>query len=406
MASSVWPLLFALSLSAGVATALLYPQYLEQIQLDANVTLGLACFFLGLSCSATKVVDLFGTPLGLGNLAFSSFNGTFVWPALGLAATALAVQSGQVPFAVAVGLALLAACPVGGPSNAVNVHNAGGALEASVLLCAVSTPAALITFPYAFHHFVLFLLDQPLVADPSTPGTDAAAAEAELRAHLKAAAGAAGGTVTPAVMVAIRNHALFAAALPIAAGVALSAAVLPQRLAARAHRYGPMAAASMIVLTCVPKTAANAAAVAAAGPQVVGAVAALHLAALVLGYLIPAGVGSPARTCRTSAFQTSMRNPALGLMLAAALFGSSPHFPLVAAPCIISIFIQNTLGAWSALASGLRAKSGPPEHVVSDTGVLLSPRAMHTQSKESILKQPTFRRLSNPPTLKDYDKED
>lgn len=35
-----------------------------------------------------------------------------------------------------------------------------------------------------------------------------------------------------------------------------------------------------------------------------------------------------------------MRNPALGLMLAAALFGATPHFPLVAAPCIISIFIQ------------------------------------------------------------------
>lgn len=93
----------------------------------------------------------------------------------------------------------------GGPSNAVNVHNAGGSLEASVLLCAVFTPAALITFPYAFHHFVLFLLDQPLVDDASR-GADAAAAaaEAELRAHLKAAAGAVGGTVTPAVMAAIR----------------------------------------------------------------------------------------------------------------------------------------------------------------------------------------------------------
>lgn len=53
----------------------------------------------------------------------------------------------------------------------------------------------------------------------------------------------------------------------------------------------------------MPKTAANAAAVAAAGPEVVGWVAALHVVALVLGYLIPAGVGSPARTCRTSAFQ-------------------------------------------------------------------------------------------------------
>ncbi|PNW77710.1 hypothetical protein CHLRE_10g448350v5 [Chlamydomonas reinhardtii] len=406
MASGVWPFFFALCLTAGVAVALLYPHTLDQIQLDANLTLGLACFFLGLSCNAAKLVDLFGTPLGLGNLAFSSFNGTFVWPALGLAATALAVQSG-LPFAVAVGLALLAACPVGGPSNAVNVHNAGGSLEASVLLCAVFTPAALITFPYAFHHFVLFLLDQPLVDDASR-GADAAAAaaEAELRAHLKAAAGAVGGTVTPAVMAAIRNHALLSAALPIALGVALSATVLPQRLAAQANRFGPMAAASMIVLTCVPKTAANAAAVAAAGPEVVGWVAALHVVALVLGYLIPAGVGSPARTCRTSAFQTSMRNPALGLMLAAALFGATPHFPLVAAPCIISIFIQNTLGAWSALAAGLRANLGSPERLASEQGTPLSPRALQTQSKESILKQPTVRRLSNPPTFKDYDKED
>lgn len=36
------------------------------LQLDANLTLGLACFFLGLSCNAAKLVDLFGTPLGLG----------------------------------------------------------------------------------------------------------------------------------------------------------------------------------------------------------------------------------------------------------------------------------------------------------------------------------------------------
>ena len=46
-----------------------------------------------------------------------------------------------------------------------------------------------------------------------------------------------------------RNHALLSAALPIALGVALSATVLPQRLAAQANRFGPMAAASMIVLT-------------------------------------------------------------------------------------------------------------------------------------------------------------
>jgi hypothetical protein len=151
----------------------------------------------------------------------------------------------------------------------------------------------------------------------------------------------------------------------------------------------------------VPKTAAGAGFVAAAGPPAVMAVAALHVAALGLGLAIPAGVGAPPTTCATSAFQVerrapararslrglavmgvcwlastaahachvehlllplsspqaSMRNPALGLGLAVALFRGTPFLPLVVAPLVISVFVQNTLGSWVAAAawSGRRA---------------------------------------------------
>lgn len=47
-----------------------------------------------------------------------------------------------------------------------------------------------------------------------------------------------------------------------------------------------------------------------------------------------------------------MRNPALGLGLALALFGGTPSAGLAAAPCIISIFVQNMLGAWSGVLWG------------------------------------------------------
>ncbi|PNH08479.1 putative sodium/metabolite cotransporter BASS1, chloroplastic [Tetrabaena socialis] len=185
-------------------------------------------------------------------------------------------------------------------------------------------------------------------------------------------------------MSGIAHHALFAACLPLAAGAALSA-LLPGRLGAAARQVGPAAAASMIVLTASTKTAANAAAVTTAGLPVVGAVVALHVAALVLGYLIPAGVGAPGATCRTTALQASMRNPALGLGLAAALFGGSPHFPLLAAPCIISIFVQNTLGAWVALAGSLVAPSPLAEGAYGSQP--MSPRAGRVLSADGILRQ-------------------
>ena len=78
-----------------------------------------------------------------------------------------------------------------------------------------------------------------------------------------------------------------------------------------------------------------------------------------------------------------MRNPALGLALAAALFSGSPDFPLVAAPCIISIFVQNTLGAWTALLGVIRQPARPR----SESGQPLSPQAFRAQSLDSIMRQ-------------------
>ncbi|KXZ47543.1 hypothetical protein GPECTOR_34g702 [Gonium pectorale] len=85
-----------------------------------------------------------------------------------------------------------------------------------------------------------------------------------------------------------------------------------------------------------------------------------------------------------------MRSPTLGLSLALALFGGSPHLPLVAAPLAISVLIQETLGAWAALLG----RSRKLKRLSSDSGTPRSPRAFRTQTQESILKQQTVRRLN------------
>ncbi|GLI63417.1 hypothetical protein VaNZ11_006385 [Volvox africanus] len=370
----MWQVLFALALTAGVAVALLAPNYMDNIKVDLTHTLGTACFFLGISSTAAKFRDLVGSPLGLGNISFSFFIGTFLWPALGLAATVLVLQAGW-PFAVAVGFVLLAACPVGGPSCAVNLQTAGGSLECSLLMCLLSTPAALLTFPYIYRHFILMLLDQPLSPVES-------AAEARFRSQLSP-------DITSSALASLLHHVLFAAVLPLSAG-AILVALLPPKLAASARCWGSAAAATMIVLTATVKTAEGADTVRAAGAKVAMAVVGLHTIALVLGYLIPAGVSAPDMTCRTTAYQASMRNSALGLCIAVALFGSSEHLALVVAPCVVSVFTQNLLGAWTALLGQLWA----PRHPVSNSGQPVSPQAFKANSMDSILRQQTFRRLS------------
>jgi hypothetical protein len=146
----------------------------------------------------------------------------------------------------------------GGPSAAVNVHHGGGSLEVSALLCAVSTPAALLTFPFAYRHFLLLLLDLPEAATheafalraallgeeaaalPLGPGPDGA------RRRVPDAALA---PVPAAVLAGLRHHALWAAVLPMAAGAGLGCGALPAPLAAAGRRLGPLVAASMILAT-------------------------------------------------------------------------------------------------------------------------------------------------------------
>ncbi|GIL78048.1 hypothetical protein Vretimale_7406 [Volvox reticuliferus] len=242
-------------------------------------------------------------------------------------------------------------------------------------MCLLSTPATLLTFPYIYRHFLLMLLDQPL-------SPIASADETRFRAQLSP-------DLTTSALASLLQHVLFAAALPLSAG-AILVALLPVKLAATTRYWGCAAAATMIVLTATVKTAEGAGAVRAAGVKIAVAVAGLHMVALVLGYLIPAGVSAPDTTCRTTAFQASMRNSALGLGIAIALFGSSEHFVLVAAPCVVSVFTQNLLGAWMALLG----RRWPTRHPISDSGQPMSPRAFKANSMESILRQQTFRRLS------------
>ncbi|EFJ41854.1 hypothetical protein VOLCADRAFT_98136 [Volvox carteri f. nagariensis] len=225
----MWQVLFALALPAAVAIALSMPEYLENTKVEASHTLGTAYFFLGLSCSATKLKDLIGSSLGLG-----------------------------------------------GPTAAINAKTAGGSLECSILLCLLSTPAAaLVTSPYIYRHFTLLLLDQP-------PSPDASTADVLFRAHLSPD---------------------FPATAP---GAVLSAFLPSKPFAATARRWSLIAAAAMVVVNVLVNAAVGAEALHAVGLPVLAGVLWLHAAALLLGYLIPAGVSSPGSTCRTTAYQVTL----------------------------------------------------------------------------------------------------
>ncbi|GFR44651.1 hypothetical protein Agub_g5941 [Astrephomene gubernaculifera] len=442
----MWPLLYTGLVFFGFYTAFRCPSCLNYIKVDANYSLAAACFFLGLGASTLRFKQLIGTQLGLRNIAFSFCIGTFLWPALGLTAAVLALRN-SLPFAMVVGFAILAACPVGAPISSLHTHIAGGSLECSLLMSLIAAPFALITFPYAFRHFLLLLLDQPcpspfssgfslvftffsnVVSSMSATSAEAAKSSEEIRNQLTASL-----DVPSSVFSGLWNQALFGVCLPLAAGVLLAAKLPSQRLAAKLRVRGPQLAALLVAYTAAIQTAGSAVAAGLAGgvkavarseavvprvvlegeqqqqqlPQLEGVdvmlvvvallvvvvmVGALHWVALLLGWLIPAGVGSPGWTCRTVAYQATMRNPLPGLALATALFGSSPAFPLVAAPCVASLTLQAALGAWTALLGWLRPPkqpAGPPGAVAGGGGA--AGRASMVNSQRSILRQQTLSR--------------
>ena len=172
-----------------------------------------------------------------------------------------------LPLDLAVGLCIVGSCPGGSASNVVT-YLARADVPLSVAMTTASTLGAVVATP---------LLTKLLV-----------------------------GTMVPVDALALVASTLQVVLLPVLAGAALNQA-FPRQVG----RLAPAAALSAVLLIaaiCGSVIAANAGAALAAGPRMLGAVAALHAGGFALGYGISrAGLGMPEAVARTNSIEVSVR---------------------------------------------------------------------------------------------------
>ncbi|GIL45293.1 hypothetical protein Vafri_2459 [Volvox africanus] len=209
-----------------------------------------------------------------------------------------------LPAPLAVGIAVLSACPGGTASNIV-AFLARGEMALSILMTAASTLAAVV----------------------ATPTITAALA----------------GTLVPVDAKGLFVSTMQVVLLPVMLGC-LANQCFPVAVS-RIARFTP-AVATLLVAAIVGSTlAASAGAVRASGPALMGAVAGLHASGFFLGYVISKALGLSDKICRTMSIEVGMQNSTLGAVLAALHFSD----PLTAAPCAVSACTHSVMG--SALAA-------------------------------------------------------
>lgn len=253
------------------------------------------------------------TMLGMGlTMQLSDFAGVFrtmpqllllgmalqytVMPALGWAFSRYAGLSAPL----AVGIAVLSACPGGTASNIV-AYLARGEMALSILMTTASTLAAVV----------------------ATPLITAALA----------------GTLVP-----VDAKGLFVSTLQVVLAPVLLGCLANQRFpatVARVARFAPCVATLLVALIVGSTLAHSAAAARASGLQLLGAVAGLHASGFALGYFIAKLLGLSDKICRTMSIEVGMQNSTLGAVLAALHFSD----PLTAAPCAVSACTHSVMGS-------------------------------------------------------------
>jgi len=227
---------------------------------------------------------------------------------------------------LAVGLILVACCPGGTASNVVT-YIARGDVALSVAMTTCSTLAAVAVTPL----LTAALAGRLVAVDP-------------------------GGLVLSTFQVVV---------LPVAAGVAVN------RLVPRAVRavlpVAPLVSVIAIALVCASIIGQNAAAVRAAGPRLLVAVAAVHALGFGVGQLAGRILGQGPAVARTISIEVGMQNSGLGVVLAQRHF---PAEPLAAVPGAISAVVHSVLG--SCLAGWWRLRAAP---AVSGCSAASSPSA-------------------------------
>ncbi|EFJ53046.1 hypothetical protein VOLCADRAFT_102664 [Volvox carteri f. nagariensis] len=223
-----------------------------------------------------------------------------VMPALGW----LFSRHAGLPASLAVGIAVLSACPGGTASNIV-AFLARGEMALSILMTAASTLAAVV----------------------ATPTITAALA----------------GTLVPVDARGLFLSTVQVVLLPVLSGC-LANQYFPSAVS-RISRYTPAVATLLVAVIVGTTLAGSARAVVASGPALVGAVAGLHASGFLLGYVISKALGLSDKICRTMSIEVGMQNSTLGAVLAALHFAD----PLTAAPCAVSACTHSVMG--SALAA-------------------------------------------------------
>ncbi|KAG2501296.1 hypothetical protein HYH03_001096 [Edaphochlamys debaryana] len=301
----------------GAALALVRPQTFTWLP-TGFITWGLALTMLGmgLTMRLQDFANVFRRMPGL--LLLGMVLQYSVMPGLGW----LFSRYAGLPAPLAVGIAILSACPGGTASNIV-AYLARGEMALSILMTAASTLAAVV----------------------ATPAITALLA----------------GTLVPVDAGGLLKSTLQVVLLPVLGGCLLN-----QRFPATvAHvaRFTP-AAATLLVAAIVGSTlAGSAGAVLASGPALLGAVAGLHASGFALGFAIAKAFGLSGKICRTMSIEVGMQNSTLGAVLAALHFAD----PLTAAPCAVSACTHSVMGSllaayWRRTTAGEEEEEGGQGH--------------------------------------------
>lgn len=296
VAASQWTTqLFPVWVVLAAGLALLHPPLFTWLPTSA-ITSGLALTMLGMGLTM-KVADftaVFQRMPGL--LLLGMVLQYSVMPALGFVFSRFA---GLEP-PLAVGIALLSACPGGTASNIV-AFIARGEMGLSILMTTSSTLAATFMTPFI----------------------------------TKALAGA----LVPVNALALFSSTCQVVLAPVVLGTAL-ARTFPVTVA-RVARVTPCIATLLVAVIVASTLAHSAQAARASGVKLVAAVAALHASGFAVGYWVSRALSLSECICRTNSIEVGMQNSTLGAVLAALHFTD----PLVAAPCAVSACTHSIMGS-------------------------------------------------------------
>ena len=267
--------------------------------------LGITMLGMGLTLTFADFTRVLTTPARI----FTGFALQYtIMPTIAFAVSKLL----SLPLDLTVGLCLVGACPGGTASNVVT-YLANADLPLSVAMTTASTLGAVVATP---------MLTKLLL-----------------------------GTLVPVDVTALLVSTVQVVLLPVVLGAALNQAF--PKVVSKLAPASALSAVLLIAVICGSVISQNAAAVAAAGPRLLLAVATLHSGGFALGYFISKTLGLPEKVARTNSIEVGMQNSALGALLATAHF---PANPLAAVPCAISACTHSVMG--SLLAAFWRAQGG------------------------------------------------